>query len=553
MTSQPRVVLLSLVISLLAVSVQAATPTHEWSQRFGDTSFDSGEAVAVDALGNVIAVGYYEGTANFGSGGLLSAGAADIYVAKYDANGVHQWSQRFGDTLCDESYGVAVDDSNNVIVVGHFEGNVNFGGGNLASLGDYDIFVVKFDANGAYQWSKRFGNDLRDRAWGVAVDASSNVVVTGSFRGVVNFGGGNLTSVGANDTYIAKFDQNGVHQWSQRFGSTVQDEGYGVAVDASANVMITGYFNGTANFGGGNLVSAGLTDIFVAKYNSSGVHQWSKRFGDTSFDNGEGVASDASGNMLVTGHFGNTVNFGGGDLTSVGSRDIVVAKYDANGVHQWSQRFGSTSGDFGYSAVTDASSNVFVTGCFAGTVDFGGGGLGSVGGDDIFVAKYDANGVHQWSQRFGGVESDCGYAVGVDASGGVTATGYFAGTVDFGGGDLISAGSDDIFLVKYSESTVAAETIAPMSVALSQNFPNPFNPQTTLSFSLPHQSHVRLSIYNIAGRLVRTLINEERAAGRYSAAWEGRDNTGGLVASGVYLYRMEAAEFVQTRRMVLLR
>jgi hypothetical protein len=540
-------------ILLLAVSVQAATPTHQWSQRFGDTSFDSGEAVALDASGNVIAVGYFEGTVNFGGGGLVSAGSADIVVAKYDANGVHQWSKRFGDTLCDEGYGVAVDASGNVIVVGHFEGNVNFGGGNLVSSGDYDIFVAKFDANGVHQWSKRFGNVLRDRGWGVAVDASSNVVVTGSFRDVVNFGGGNLTSAGANDTYIAKFDQNGVHQWSQRFGSTVQDEGYEVAVDASGNVMITGYFYGTANFGGGNLVSVGINDIFVAKYNANGLHQWSKRFGDTSFDNGEAVASDASGNVLVTGHFGNTVNFGGGNLVSAGSRDIFVAKYDANGVHQWSQRFGSTSGDFGYSAVTDASGNVFVSGCFAGTVSFGGGNLVSAGSDDIFVAKYSANGVHQWSQRFGDIESDCGYAVGVDALGGVTVTGYFAGTVDFGGGNLVSAGSDDIFLVKYSESTVAAETMAPMSVALSQNIPNPFHPQTTLSFTLPRHSHVRLSIYNVAGRLVRTLVDDERAAGRYAVVWEGLDDRGRSVASGSYLYRMEAGEFVETRRMVLLK
>ncbi|MDH3217262.1 MAG: hypothetical protein OEN01_13420, partial [Candidatus Krumholzibacteria bacterium] len=215
-----------------------------------------------------------------------------------------------------------------------------------------------------------------------------NVVVTGDFQGTVDFGGGNLVSAGSTDIFVAKYDASGAHQWSQRFGSTNSDAGYGVAVDASGNVVVTGEFRGTVDFGGGNLVSAGSDDIFVAKYDASGAHQWSQRAGSTNLERGYGVAIDASGNVVVTGPFQGTVDFGGGDLVSAGSTDIFVAKYDASGAHQWSQRAGSTGGDIGQGVAVDASGNVVVTGEFQGTVEFGGGDLVSAGSTDIFVAKF---------------------------------------------------------------------------------------------------------------------------------------------------------------------
>jgi len=190
--------------------------------------------------------------------------------------------------------------------------------------------------------------------------------------------------------------------WSKGFGYAGCDVGYSVAVDLSGNVFVTGYFGETVNFGGSNLVSAGGNDIFVAKYNAAGVHQWSQRFGSTGGDIGYSVAVDVSGNVFVTGYFQGTVNFGGGNLVSAGGQDIFVAKYDAAGAHLWSQRFGGPGLDIGYSVAVDASGNVFVTGHFQGTVNFGGSNLVSQGGTDIFVAKYDVAGAHLWSQRFGG-------------------------------------------------------------------------------------------------------------------------------------------------------
>jgi hypothetical protein len=143
-----------------------------------------------------------------------------------------------------------------------------------------------------YLWSLGIGSTGNDEAFAVAVDASGNVVVVGYFSGTVNFGSGNLVSnAGSNDIFVAKYNANGVPQWSQRFGSTSDDAAWAVAGDGSGNVFVTGYFSGTVNFGGVNLVSAGNFDIFVAKYSANGAHQWSQRFGGTDIELGTGVAA----------------------------------------------------------------------------------------------------------------------------------------------------------------------------------------------------------------------------------------------------------------------
>jgi hypothetical protein len=201
----------------------------------------------------------------------------------------------------------------------------------------------------------------------------------------------------------------------------------------------------------------------------------------------------------------------------------------------------------------DASGNVIVTGFFEGAADFGGDTLICAGGEDIFVAKYDASGAHQWSQRLGSTAGDQGLAVAVDGSGDVIVTGRFEGTVDFGGGDLTSAGGSDIFVAKYSDAVGTGATAPQLRALLYQNVPNPFNPQTTIGFNLPETAGVWLSIYDLTGRHVSTLVNGDVPAGEHRIRWDGRDGNGDQMASGVYLYQLRAGSFVETKRMVLLK
>ncbi len=143
--------------------------------------------------------------------------------------------------------------------------------------------------------------------------SSSYVIVTGGFRGSVDFGGVALVAYASSaDFFIAKYTGSGTHQWSKRVTNNGDDYGYSVVTDSSGDILLTGYFSGKIDFGGGVLTSAGLFDIFVAKYSGAGTYVWSKQLGSTQDDFGYDIAVDSSGNVVVTGVFKGSVNFGGG-------------------------------------------------------------------------------------------------------------------------------------------------------------------------------------------------------------------------------------------------
>jgi hypothetical protein len=119
---------------------------------------------------------------------------------------------------------------------------------------------------GKHLWSKRFGNDSTQAANAVAVDASGAAIIAGYFRGLVDFGGGELASAGGWDIFVAKFGSNGAHLWSKRFGDGDYQSFCSVAVDASGNAIVTGFFRGAVDFGGGALTCAREEDIFAAKF-----------------------------------------------------------------------------------------------------------------------------------------------------------------------------------------------------------------------------------------------------------------------------------------------
>jgi hypothetical protein len=235
---------------------------------------------------------------------------------------------------------------------------------------------------------KRFGNAAAfDYANGVAVDPAGDVLFTGAFYGSVGFGGPTLASAGGYDAAIVKLaGASGAHLWSRRAGGTGDDYGNAVAVDGTGNVTVAGYFQSTADFGGGPVTSAGGQDVFVARFTSTGAYAWARRAGGTGDDAARGIAVSGGG-LVVTGAFQGTVDFGGGALTSVGSGDQFVARYDAAGGHLWSRRFGGAGYQYGAGVALDRGGNPFVCGYFQNATDFGTGALASAGLYDGFVAR----------------------------------------------------------------------------------------------------------------------------------------------------------------------
>jgi hypothetical protein len=328
---------------------------------------------------------------------------------------------------------------------------VDFGAGPLTSAGGYDIFVAKFDPSGNCTWSVAFGDSANQGGSGIATDSENDVLITGFFAGTTNFGGGGLTATaGGDDIFVAKLDPTGAYLWAKAFGSAVYATGAGIAVDGSGDILTNGTFEGTIDLGAGALTSpSGEISVYLAKFKSSGRSVWSKGFfvdPDAGANSAETfqLALDSAGDSIFTGYFGGTIDFGAGPLVSAGGADLFCAKFDPSGSLLWANRFGGLEDQMGTGTALDTAGNIFVTGTFGGTLNFGLGVMSANGNGDVFLAKLDPLGNALWNQHYGDPTSDNNGViefVAVDSSGNPTIAGGFFGNANFGGGILMGSPS----------------------------------------------------------------------------------------------------------------
>ena len=317
-------------------------------------------------------------------------------------------------------------------------------------------------------WARSSGGTSQDWGWAITTDASGNVYVTGGYRDTVDFDPDttifNLSSNGGMDIFIQKLDAAGNFIWAKSIGGGSNDQGFSITTDISGNVLITGYFQDTADFDPGAsifyLTSNGNQDIFILKLDASGNFIWAKSIGGILADVSLSITTDASSNVYITGHYEDTADFDPGaatiNLTSNGDYDIFIQKLDGTGNFIWAKSVGGTLGEVGYDITADALDNVLITGYYWLTVDFDPSGttfnLTTNGLVDVFIQKLDAGGNFVWAKSMGGTSSEVGLSITTSASGDVYATGRFLAKADFDPGaatfDLIPNGASDIFIVK---------------------------------------------------------------------------------------------------------
>ena len=235
---------------------------------------------------------------------------------------------------------------------------------------------------------------------------------------------------------MIKYNSSGTKEWTKQLGSSGRDSANGVATDSSGNVYVTGVTYGGLDWN----TSAGANDLFVVKYNSSGTKEWTKQLGSASSDFANGVATDSSGNVYVAG-----ATYGGLDgNTSAGKADLFVVKYNSSGTKKWTKQLGTSKHDRARGVATDSSGNVYVTGDTYGGLD----GNTSAGYNDLFVVKYNSSGTKQWTKQLGSSSRDYDYGVATDSSRNVYVSGDTYGGLD----NNTNAGYNDLFVVKYNSS-----------------------------------------------------------------------------------------------------
>jgi hypothetical protein len=418
-------------------------PVLSWNTFLGGSNYDYGYGIAVDTSGNVYVTGY--SSATWGSPVLPYTGSYDAFVAKLNGSGALQWNTFLGSSGIDVGYGIAVDTSGNVYVTGF--SLVTWGSPvrPFTGSGYYDAFAAKLNGSGALQWNTFLGGLDYDAGYGIAVDTSGNVYVTG--ESWATWGWPVRTFAGGTDAFVAKLSGSGALQWNTFLGGSDDDLGRGIAVDVSGNVCVAGYSTGTW----GSPVrsfAAGGADAFVAKINGGGDLQWNTFLGSSSPDYGYGIAVDTTGNVYVTGY--SDATWGSPVRPYTAYYDAFVAKLNGSGALQWNTFLGGSGEDLGWGIAVGTSGNVYVTGDSSAT--WGSPVSPFAGGYDAFAAKLNGSGALQWNTFLGGSTSDYGYGIAVDTSGNVYVAGESAAT--WGSPVRPNSGNGDVFVAKLLNSNV---------------------------------------------------------------------------------------------------
>jgi hypothetical protein len=528
----------ALFILLFMVAVSGSDARAQLAFGLGGTSGDQGRAVAVDATGNTYITGFFNGTVAFDpSPGVefeLTAppGAEAAFIASYDPAGALRYALSFKG----EGNGIAVDDDGNVFAIGELgSGGVDVDPGPDEVLLDWldgRVFVVSYDPNGNFRFGFNVGGgitNLVEAGKGIALDGSGNLYITGLVNDDTDFdptvaGELIITNNGFTDSFLASYTNIGGLLFAIGIGGRFSDDGVGIATDPAGNSYLTGTFWDTVDFDPGPgiepLVSVGNKDIYLASYTASGGFRFALSAGGGFDDLGIAVAVDATGNSFVTGAFKDQADFDPGPaehlLTSAGNEDFYLASYTDMGDFRFAFGLGSSNPMLGYGIAVDDMGLPYVTGYFTNSVDFDPGPSDYTvsGTGDTFVAGYTNSGEFSFAYRFPDIGlqvADSGQGIALDSIGRTHVIGTFSNIKDFDPGpgllEVTSNGNSDVFLSRNLSfpSAVGPDRFHVASATLTSGFPNPTSGQMRFNLAVQEASYVRVSVYDLAGRLVSKL------------------------------------------------
>lgn len=465
-----------------------------WTANFGGSFNESGCAAIQLSDGDIVMIG---STYSYG------AGDHDIYLIKTDSTGILQWAQTFGGAGTDYGYDLVETSDGGLILVGSTR---SFGAGGR------DVYLIKTDSGGIEQWSKTYGGTSNDEGFSVREVYDKGFAICGT-----------TASYGTNgDIYLIRTDSLGDSSWTKTYGGSAGEAGAAVRITSDSGFVLVGT---TGSYG------AGYSSIYLIRTDSIGDTVWTANYGGSRADLGFTVEETTDLGFII-----------GGATAPTGANfyDAYIIKTDSLGVTAWDSAYGGVYEDRAYS-IKETSDGGYIIG---GTTE--GSGARKI---DIYILKIDGGGNTEWDNSYGGPETDKCLSLILDIDDNYLALGTTY-SISNGGSDLCllkisSGGATDIDWTNPFETGLTYE--------LRQNFPNPFNLETRIDYFLPRQTEVMVKIYNILGQTVRVWDQGYQPAGPFTILWDGRNEWGETVASGVYFYRLIASDYTETKKMVLLK
>lgn len=426
-----------------------SAPGFEWAISAGGTQHDKTRGIAVDPEGNVLLTGEYTGTAKFGEHSLTAIGAMDFFVAKVSPGGKFLWVRSGGGDKIDRGYAIAADHLGNCYVTGHYESaSAKFDEITIESVGDYDLFVAKYDSAGKLQWLQSGGGKGYDYGHGIAADKLGNVFVTGAVVGEGKYLGEPLGQSGPAHVFCISLNSNGKLNWSRSAAGEGSSTGHGVAVDQQGNCYVGGNCNGKQTLGGRQTTGAGA-DVLVGKFDTHGNVIWLHDGHGSSNAMIHEITADTAGNVWAAGMFRGDLRLTDRTVTNQGQHDLLLTSFDPTGKRLWTKTAGGAGIDYGLGVATDERGNSYLTGSFTGRVDFDGSPhQSSTPASDIMIVKYDRDGTLRAFQQAGSNGTDHAYTIVADQRGNLYLSGACSSAAKFGNHSLRHLGSNDIFLAK---------------------------------------------------------------------------------------------------------
>ena len=427
----------------------------------------------------------------------FGAGQRDAYLVKLDSFGNILWQKTYGTNLLEQAYSVKETNDGGLIISA------------FVYAATANLFLIRTNQDGDTSWTKNIG--LSGNDFGTYIQLTDD----GGFL-VIGYTDSNISN-GDRDVWLLRLESTGTVLWQRTYGGTDAEEGYKLLKLSDGNLLISGY---SQSF------SSGDRDGWIVKVDSSGNFIWSKSYGSGSYDEFTAAAEDENGNLYYTG-----------TTESSGDRDLWIVKTDSGGNHLFTKTYGGSQWEWGYDIERTNDGNFILTGYSQSN---------SSGLKQLWILKIDQQGDTLWTKLISSVNGSEGYSIIQTQDNGFAVTGVAAS----------SGTGPDVWVIRLKPkgtSGIEDEVFRlPKTFALMQNYPNPFNPSTKISWQSSVGSHQTLKIYDVLGNEVATLVNEYRNAGSYEIDFKPASSIKNL-ASGIYFYRLQAGNFIETKKMILLR
>lgn len=453
------------IFSLLSLTAQEL----KWIYKVGGPTADYGNGIATDSDQSVYDITNFMGTVNVGIGlSYTSRGGEDILIRKSSTLGLLQWVRQLGGARSDIGYDIATDLEDNIFVVGTFQDSLYFGNEVILSGTGNAIFsfIIKLNSEGQILWSRKLDSNVSVTAKSVTAGLAEELLITGQFEGSAIFGSGqaefNATSNGGNDIFILKLNGSSSQPIKlSQIGGLDHEFIHQHSRDIQNNILLTGDFRNFVDLDPGvglaQFNTKGITDAFVVKLNANAEYLWAKTFGSTGVDYGHSVIADQSLNVILTGRYSETVDFGGPlfNRTSKGGTDGFLVKMDQNGNTLWTNSYGDAMNDQGNKLLANNTGIIYLAGIFRGTVDFN---LAfdrknesiSKGGADGFILVLNHDGTYNEHYDLGGMANEQINDFALKSNGELISVGGFGAIVDFDPTsseiNIISSGGLDAFM-----------------------------------------------------------------------------------------------------------